>query len=794
MWFAGCSDRNEGIGGPKDGVAIAFSLDCGALSASVGAAQTGQPAQVAPIAQTAAQTALATRAAVPIANGTTVRIVALHAGDALGSTPAASATYYVTGEETADGHKRAVLAPCTVTNDATGAVTAYSDDPTKVMRLKAGEYDFYAFSPALPLKSDGKSVDVYHGMDFAASATAGVVVKSDGSTTYPDPMNAAPATKNGAIGRGAVELQTLERKCSKLVFTVSPKVTTENGTSWSSVRQAEFKVVRVFKLPKSPVSAVVPDDIASADQVPMTTDVSTITNPADFAANGIFELAASDFKFKIYKAVEIDDLVLNRYMNVTPNVITVGVREIVSSMQYEGSFDIDIESNIGQINLTSANWTSGNDPLYLEIVKPDGSAVAVTVPATFSMESDYPDGELKLRVHYTDLNTSNIDFWDTSHTGSGAFKLRLGVDNEGFTGDDYVNPSTVTVNTVASNDNYIIHFKPGAPWSRAGTDAVQPHIYIYQCLAMPANLTAITGNEYDAQFASKTVGYYDYGMKAALEYSFTGKIAFKGWDNESNLTALKGTKSMDGGFVKLESAKLNIKDNDAANHYYFDYDFMDSYRNGKDIYGHYKCDCENCRKEYANQPGEDNGYNRMWPGIMMEKEPGTDGWWKIELTGIADPGKTLMMWRDGHAMNDGNNGDWAHNRYPKDNEPGVPLFDYPSREGWFDWESKTFLPENPDNRPYDWKSTAVNGMGRIYFENPSGWNPPYVHYWGGASNSSWPGKAMQQDGNGNWYYDIPIGTTGLVFSNNGNNQTPDIDINDEYNTYNSTEATKVTSK
>ena len=229
MWFAGCSDRNEGIGGPKDGVAIAFSLDCGALSASVGAAQTGQPAQVAPIAQTAAQaaqTALATRAAVPIANGTTVRIVALHAGDALGSTPAASATYYVTGEETADGHKRATLAPCTVTNDATGAVTAYSDDPTKVMRLKAGEYDFYAFSPALPLKSDGKSVDVYHGMDFAASATAGVVVKSDGSTTYPDPMNAAPATKNGAIGSGAVELQTLGRRCALVSFSVEPKTAT----------------------------------------------------------------------------------------------------------------------------------------------------------------------------------------------------------------------------------------------------------------------------------------------------------------------------------------------------------------------------------------------------------------------------------------------------------------------------------------------------------------------------------------------------------------------------------------
>lgn len=248
MWFAGCSDRGEGVGDPKDGVAIAFSLDCGALSASVGAAQTGaaqtgqtgqigQPTQMtAQPAPQAAQTALATRAAVPIANGTTVRIVALHAGDALGSTPAASATYYVTGEETADGHKRAMLAPCTVTNDpATGAVTAYTDDATKVMRLKAGQYDFYAFSPALPLKSDGKSVDVYHAMDFAASATAGVTVKSDGSTAYPDPLDATAPDKT-ATG-GAVELKTLGRRCALVSFSVEPKTATAfNKLTISSVQ------------------------------------------------------------------------------------------------------------------------------------------------------------------------------------------------------------------------------------------------------------------------------------------------------------------------------------------------------------------------------------------------------------------------------------------------------------------------------------------------------------------------------------------------------------------------------
>jgi len=253
LWFAGCSDRGEGVGGPQEGVAIAFSLDCGALSASVGAAQASpaaQPASAAqlvaqsvaatapaarnaaataaqPAAQPApAQTAVQTRAAVPVASGTTVRIVALHTGDALGSsTPAASATYYVTGEETVDGHKRATLAPCSVTNDATtGAVTACTPDAAKAMRLKAGTYDFYAYSPALPLNSDGKSVDVYHGTDFAASKTAGVSVGSDGSTSYPDPLDATAAAKTGS--NGAVELQTFGRRCTLVSFSVEPKTAT----------------------------------------------------------------------------------------------------------------------------------------------------------------------------------------------------------------------------------------------------------------------------------------------------------------------------------------------------------------------------------------------------------------------------------------------------------------------------------------------------------------------------------------------------------------------------------------
>lgn len=284
LWFAGCSERSEGVSGPQEGVAIAFSLDCGALSASVGAAQAGAAAQAVPAAQagpaahaaatatqataaasaapaaqaaaaqTAARNAVQTRAAVPIASGTTVRIVALPAGAALGSTPAASATYYVTGEETADGHLRATLAPCSVTNDATtGAVTACPPDPSKAMRLKAGTYDFYAFSPALPLKSDGKSVDVYHGMDFAASKTEGVVIGSDGSTSYPDPTASASPAKTGTAG--AVELQSLVRRCALVSFSVEPKTAT-------AFNKLTINSVQLSKMTTEPVLTVVDAAIA----------------------------------------------------------------------------------------------------------------------------------------------------------------------------------------------------------------------------------------------------------------------------------------------------------------------------------------------------------------------------------------------------------------------------------------------------------------------------------------------------------------------------------------------------
>jgi len=41
----------------------------------------------------------------------------------------------------------------------------------------------------------------------------------------------------------------------------------------------------------------------------------------------------------------------------------------------------------------------------------------------------------------------------------------------------------------------------------------------------------------------------------------------------------------------------------------------------------------------------------------------------------------------------------------------------------------------------------------------------YIHYWGGASSTTWPGVATIWDSsNGKSYYDVPSGTTGFVFA------------------------------
>lgn len=97
-----------------------------------------------------------------------------------------------------------------------------------------------------------------------------------------------------------------------------------------------------------------------------------------------------------------------------------------------------------------------------------------------------------------------------------------------------------------------------------------------------------------------------------------------------------------------------------------------------------------------------------------------NGWWKYTLTGIATPGKALIMFASGHSYADN------MQRYPGQDQVGIPLFDYPNREGWFDLtgSSRQFSSTKPADIPYRtyrlyWPKSSYDGIN-IWYNNGSG--------------------------------------------------------------------------
>lgn len=94
-----------------------------------------------------------------------------------------------------------------------------------------------------------------------------------------------------------------------------------------------------------------------------------------------------------------------------------------------------------------------------------------------------------------------------------------------------------------------------------------------------------------------------------------------------------------------------------------------------------------------------------WSGVSMSEDPENEGWKLFELstdkpgwcsiTGAKDkypkPGETLIM------FNNGENNDYQ--RYPYHMEPGVQLFDFKNREGWFVYDPTSNLHEFFESKP-----------------------------------------------------------------------------------------------
>ncbi|MGN0455808.1 MAG: starch-binding protein [Acutalibacteraceae bacterium] len=97
-------------------------------------------------------------------------------------------------------------------------------------------------------------------------------------------------------------------------------------------------------------------------------------------------------------------------------------------------------------------------------------------------------------------------------------------------------------------------------------------------------------------------------------------------------------------------------------------------------------------------------------------------------------------------------------------------FDVSGAEKLTDENSKVVFTVGDTNITVTAKATQVSTK-RIYFQNNANWTEVKIHYFGGSSSSTWPGDAMTDCGNGLYSFDVPNGTTGVVFVGNiGENQ------------------------
>ena len=171
---------------------------------------------------------------VPLDEQVTLRVVVYRRkgtnADIANDTYVTDATYVTVKED-----EHVVLKPCAIASDGTVTVKE-----SELMQLRFGTYDFYAATPALALDADHRKVVVNHGVDYATSLTGAVEVK----------------LQPGG-GTQQIELTNLERKCSRLHFSIS--------RAHQNIAKAAINSVKLGKMTKSPATALLHAAITTGD-------------------------------------------------------------------------------------------------------------------------------------------------------------------------------------------------------------------------------------------------------------------------------------------------------------------------------------------------------------------------------------------------------------------------------------------------------------------------------------------------------------------------------------------------
>lgn len=354
----------------------------------------------------------------------------------------------------------------------------------------------------------------------------------------------------------------------------------------------------------------------------------------------------------IRKRVDVKEVDLSAFLRLLPESQTLYAKQIANQASYD--MYIDYATNMSSLKLVLTEYSNGN-------VKPKTSTPAsdsdlkfyATICGADSVAISKP---IRLATD-KELSASSLWLEDTKSLPKGGF-IRISVidpiDQEYFgksisgtvTATATEGSQTLTKKSefkiMPSAQFYTIHFKAinGDTWN-------DPHVYIYQNL------------EYDGRLVMKSS---DNKMNY-VEYNFSCGHSFKGWKpwGAADVPTYENkTYWLDSNQQTYECGWGNESEG-AGGRYDTGVDFFHDYRVDPN-----RNKCTDCR----------NAIPSGFPGIQMEKED--NGWWKLEIPLIAKPGKTLIMFYNGHGYSDYNN-----TRYPGKDIPGVVMPNYGDCEAWF---------------------------------------------------------------------------------------------------------------
>ena len=486
----------------------------------------------------------------------------------------------------------------------------------------------------------------------------------------------------------------------------------------------------------------------------------------------------------LMKRVKVDDIDVEASFSLSPQTIIIDLRELIAGGYDTYRYDIQYSANFGDVvaDWASVKWKNedGTSTEYGADVRSANGTLFEVIRSAGRNGND--------QVNIGLLDQGEL-FWNSVKTLEVTYRVQTTDPEEAEMlaklqekGEDV---KKVYFKIIPYSSTYKIHFKAqNGGWN-------MPHIYVYQCLELPEDLKG-TNKAYAGKTVAVNTGNTN---QAALQYCFSTGFAFKGWygyggpaDNDPNEA---GTTTDKNGFfafnntaTKYEPYTGILGQSGMNTKRYMWFGFNEAHYKNLKASGQKICTEEHCNPDFNPAFDDSEKTVKLWPGIIMRREE--NGWWTYELSGVAEPGKTLIMFADLHATES------TTKRFPGDGNVGVPLFDYEDKEGWFlykggegdDYVTNRFYDDCPDG--------GIGGGGgggdidepnnvTIYYKVSNGKVPQntngdvYIRYSGGTGAMSGNNNVkmtLETIGNDRWWkYEIPADNTKLQFCSYSNSNS-----------------------